>query len=91
MKKVRMILSGALVIAVVSGALAFKTKQTPNLFQCNTNNKCVPAQASDIGGTDILNVNLFYKVSNSSTFVCPLPNDATKGCQTHPQQAFKND
>jgi len=91
MKNVRMLLTGALVTAIVSGSLAF-TKINPDLFTCNAQNKCVAAPASsfDPGGAQQLNPALYYTTSAAANFICPKPNDPTIGCQTHPAKAFVN-
>lgn len=90
MKNVRLILTGAIVTAIVSGALAFKpVKEGRNLFRCEQN-VCVSAPYSDISGTTAGDINTLYKVNNAVNPACPKQGQTT-GCATHPTQAFLND
>jgi len=91
MKNVRMFLTGALVIAIVSGSLAF-TKINPDLFQC-VSNRCVPVNFSSFdphNGTTPISGAGFYTTDNATNPVC-IKQGSTKGCKTSPAQAWSND
>ena len=90
MKNVRLILTGAIVTAIVSGALAFKPlKEGRNLFRCEQN-ICVSAPYSDVTGGASGDINTLYKFDNVANPACPKQGQTT-GCATHPAQAFLND
>jgi hypothetical protein len=93
MKNVRMLLSGAIIIAIVGSSLAF-TKNNPDLYAC-VSGKCIPVAASsfDPGGGIPLPPNNYYKTCSANTDIdCFCPNSTTKGCSrsNHPAQAFAN-
>jgi len=91
MKNLRMILTGAIVMAIVGSSLAF-TKSSPNLFAC-ISNQCILAGASSFnpGGAQHLTATDFYTSNTATTnIVCFRPGSTTQGCSfsNHPQQAF---
>jgi hypothetical protein len=92
MKNLRMVLTGALVIAIVGGSLAF-TKQNPDLFQC-VSNVCVAANFSSFNpnnGTSEVSVTDKYTTDNAANPVCLKAGSQTRGCKTNPAHAWAND
>jgi hypothetical protein len=96
MKNVRMLLTGAIVMAIVGSSLAF-TKNNPDLFACvGSPIQCLAVSASsfDPGGGLPLPPSNYYTTNKAKLNIdCFAPHSTTQGCSrsNHPAQAFAND
>jgi hypothetical protein len=91
MKNVRMLLTGALVIAIVGGSLAF-TKINPNLFQC-VQNQCVGVNFSSFPSGPEVTATPYYTTDAATTNIdCFKPHSTTQGCSNlfKPVHAYIN-